>query len=122
MREESGEQRFDPVPLVLAIMLLVGFFDLGCTITAYEHGQLVELNPLAKSILSQYGSAGLALFRFSMTALACVGLNWALRTYQLHYRLHSDIRRIRAVVHSSLAFLVTSHVALAAWWLAWLSA
>lgn len=122
MRNESGRDRFDPVPLVLAIMLLVGFFDLGCTITAYEHGQLVELNPLADSILAQYGSPGLALFRFIMTALACVGLNWALRTYQLRYHLRSDIRRIRTVVHSSLAVVVTSHAGLLAWWLAWLSA
>lgn len=120
--DEPDHDGFNPVALLLAMVLAVGVFDLGCTLSAYEHGQLIELNPLARSVLARYGSAGLAGYRFIMTALACVGLNWALRAYRLRYNLCNDIGRIRTVVRGSLALLVISHLALLVWWIAWLSA
>jgi hypothetical protein len=100
----------------------VGLFDLVCTISAFEKGWLVELNPVAGAVLGRSGSAGLALYRFVMTTAGCILLVWGLRLYRARRLVGSATRRVRAVVWGGQATLVATHVALVAYWIAWLSA
>jgi hypothetical protein len=105
--------------VLVGLMVTVGIFDLACTITAYEKGMLDEMNPFARAILDQYGSPGLAVFRFVATSLSCVVLVWALRAYRSRYALDHEARRVRNVIHSAVAVIVTAHVSLVLWWLSW---
>ena len=103
-------------------MAVVGMFDLACTISAYEQGVLVELNPLARVVLEHFGSPGLAVFRFVTTSLSAVLLVWALRAYRARYELDHAAWRVRIVMHAAGAVIVGAHVALVGWWMTWLVA
>jgi len=107
--------------ILVGLMLVVGLFDLVCTITAYEQGVLDEMNPLARVVLDSYGSPGLAVFRFVATSLSCIVLVWALRTYRARYALDHSARRVRNVMHIAVGVLVTAHVSLVFWWISWMS-
>jgi hypothetical protein len=102
------------------MIVTVGLFDLVCTISAFEKGWLVEMNPIANAALAHAGAAGLAVYRFVMTAIGCILLTWGMRTYRLR-RFVGSVRRVRIVVWTGQAVLVASHVALLGWWVAWLS-
>ena len=104
-----------------AMLIVVGAFDLACTLSAFESGRLVEMNPIANAVLERAGGPGLALYRFVMTALGCVLLSWGLRMYRLGRFVGSDLRRVRRVVWGGNIALITSHLALVCWWIAWLS-
>ncbi len=99
----------------------VGLFDLACTISAFEKGWLVELNPIAGAVLESSGSGGLAAYRFAMTTAGCLLLVWGLRLYRSRRIIGTATARVRAVVWGGQATLVASHLALVAYWLAWLS-
>ena len=109
------------VPLLVAI---AGIFDLACTLSAYQNGWLVEMNPLVAVILNRSGAPGLVVYRFALTVLGCVFLSWGLRAY--HARRFTDTlrehTRIGAVLFGTQSIIVTSHIALVAWWIAWLTA
>jgi len=105
-------------PVMIAV---VGAFDLACTIMAFENGWLVEMNPIANAALEWRGSAGLALYRFIMTAGGCVLLVWGLRMYRLRRFVGISAIRVRAVVWGGQGVLVASHLALVAYWIAWLN-
>ena len=107
--------------LLVTLMAVVGVFDLICTITAYEQGTLVELNPLARAVLDHYGSPGLAVFRFVTTSLSAVLLVWALRAYRARYELDHAAWRVRLVMHGAGAVIVGTHIGLVCWWAAWLT-
>lgn len=107
--------------ILVGLMLVVGLFDLVCTITAYEQGVLDEMNPIARAVLDSYGSPGLAVFRFVATSLSCIVLVWALRTYRARYALDHGARRVRNVMHVAVAVLVAAHVSLVFWWISWMS-
>jgi hypothetical protein len=107
--------------ILVGLMLVVGLFDLVCTVTAYEQGVLDEMNPIARAILDAYGSPGLAVFRFAATSLSCIVLVWALRTYRARYALDHSARRIRNVMHVAVAVLIAAHVSLVLWWISWMS-
>lgn len=108
--------------LLVTLMAVVGLFDLACTISAYEQGVLVELNPLARVVLDYFGSPGLAVFRFITTSLSAVLLVWALRAYRARYELDRAAWRVRVVMHGAGAVIVGAHLALVTWWMAWLVA
>jgi len=102
------------------MIVAVGLFDLICTISAFERGWLVEMNPLANAALNYAGAAGLTVYRFVMTSAGCILLTWGMRTYRLR-RFVGSVRRVRAVVWTGQAVLVATHAALVCWWIAWLS-
>jgi hypothetical protein len=102
-----------------AMVVLVGVFDLACTVSAYEHGMLVEMNPLAKAALDAYGSAGLMVYRFTMTAIGCILLSWGLRMYRQRRYIGSNFSRVRKVMWGGQIALVASHGALVGWWAMW---
>lgn len=102
------------------MIVTIGLFDLICTISAFEKGWLVEMNPIANAALDYAGAPGLAVYRFAMTALGCVLLTWGMRTYRLR-RFVGSVRRVRLVVWTGQAVLLASHLALLGWWIAWLS-
>ena len=106
-----------------AFVIAAGLFDLACTLSAYQTGWLVESNPLASSVLAMHGAAGLAGYRFALTAFGCVLLSWGLRAHRdrRFSDSWSDHTRAAIVIAATQAVVVTSHVALAAWWVAWLS-
>ena len=114
--------RLTSASLLVTLMAVVGIFDLVCTISAYEQGVLVELNPLARVVLESFGSPGLAVFRFVTTSLSAVLLVWALRAYRARYELDHAAWRVRIVMHAAGAVIVGAHVALVAWWMTWLTA
>ena len=103
------------------MIVVVGIFDLVCTIMAFEKGWLVEMNPIANAALEWAGSPGLALYRFVMTVAGCLLLVWGLRTYRLRRFVGSSAARIRAVVWGGQGVLVATHVALVFYWVTWLS-
>lgn len=103
------------------MIILVGAFDLACTIMAFEKGWLVEINPIANAALEWAGSPGLALYRFIMTAAGCILLVWGLRTYRLRRFVGASTARVRAVVWGGQGVLVATHVALVFYWVAWLN-
>jgi len=105
-----------------AMLLGVGAFDLALTISAFEAGRLVEMNPFAAAVLAHGGSSALAVYRLVMTIAGCVLLRWGLQTYRLRRFARTDFKRVRAVVWGSQIALIVSHLGLVAWWLAWLSA
>jgi hypothetical protein len=113
--------RLTSASLLVTLMAVVGVFDLICTITAYEQGTLVELNPLARAVLDHYGSPGLAVFRFVTTSLSAVLLVWALRAYRARYELDHAAWRVRVVMHAAGAVIVGTHIGLVCWWAAWLT-
>ena len=104
-----------------AMILAVGAFDLACTIMAFENGWLVEMNPLANEALVWGGSAGLALYRFVMTAGGCLLLVWGLRMYRLRRYVGASAIRVRAIVWGGQVVLVAAHGALVLYWIAWLN-
>ena len=114
--------RLTSASLLVTLMAVVGVIDLVCTITAYEQGVLVELNPLARVVLEHFGSPGLAVFRFVTTSLSAVLLVWALRAYRARYELDRAAWRVRVVMHGAGAVIVGAHIALVAWWVTWLAA
>jgi hypothetical protein len=103
------------------MLLTVGAFDLALTISAFEAGQLVEMNPFAAAVLGHGGSSALAVYRFVMTMSGCIVLRWGLHAYRLRRFARTDYRRVRAVLWGSQIALILSHVGLVAWWFAWLS-
>ncbi|RMF23140.1 MAG: hypothetical protein D6760_06025 [Deltaproteobacteria bacterium] len=105
-----------------AMIVVVGLFDLVCTLTAYHEGWLVEGNPLARAVLDRWGAPGLAAYRLALMYIGCVLLVWGLRMYRLRRHLDSAHRRIRAVVWGGQIVLILSHAALVAWWSYWLLA
>jgi len=113
--------RLTSASLLVTLMAVVGVFDLVCTISAYEHGVLVELNPLARTVLDHFGSPGLAVFRFVTTSLSAVLLVWALPAYRARYELDHAAWRVRLVMHAAGATIVGAHLALVCWWATWLS-
>jgi len=113
--------RLTSASLLVTLMAVVGIVDLVCTITAYEQGTLVEMNPLARVVLDTYGSPGLAVFRFVATSLSAILLVWALRAYRARYELDSAAWRVRFVMHTAGAVIVGAHVGLVCWWAAWLA-
>jgi hypothetical protein len=104
-----------------AMIIIVGAFDLFCTISAYEKGWLVELNPVANATLEYAGSMGLAIYRFILTAAGCILLTWGLRMYRLRRFVSSSPGRVRAVVWTGQIVLITTHLGLVAYWVAWLT-
>ncbi len=104
------------------MIVVVGLFDLACTLTAYHEGWLVEGNPLARAVLDHWGAAGLAAYRLAFMYIGCVLLVWGLRMYRVRRHLGSAHRRIRVVVWGGQVVLILSHVALVAWWSYWLLA
>ncbi len=104
-----------------AMIVVVGAFDLFCTISAYEKGWLVELNPLANATLEYAGSMGLAIYRFILTAAGCIILTWGLRMYRLRRFVSNSPGRVRAVVWTGQIVLITTHLGLVAYWVAWLT-
>jgi len=104
-----------------AMIVIVGIFDLACTISAFEKGWLVEMNPIANWTLEVGGSAGLAVYRFIMTAGGCILLAWGLRMYRLRRFVGSNPGRVRAVMWAGQITLIVTHVSLAAYWVAWLT-
>jgi hypothetical protein len=102
------------------MIVAVGLFDLICTISAFERGWLVEMNPLANAALNYAGAAGLTVYRFVMTTAGCILLTWGMRAYRLR-RFVGSVRRVRLVVWSGQAVLAATHLALVCWWIAWLS-
>ncbi len=104
-----------------AMILAVGAFDLACTIMAFEKGWLVEMNPLANEALVWGGSAGLALYRFVMTAGGCLLLVWGLRMYRLRRYVGASAIRVRTIVWGGQVVLVAAHGALVLYWIAWLN-
>ena len=104
-----------------AMLLGVGAFDLALTISAFEAGSLVEMNPFAAAVLDHGGSSALAVYRLVMTITGCILLRWGLRTYRLRRFARGSFKRVRAVVWGSQIALIVSHLGLVAWWLAWLS-
>jgi hypothetical protein len=113
--------RLTSASLLVTLMAVVGIIDLICTITAYEQGTLVEMNPLARVVLDHYGSPGLAVFRFVTTSLSAVLLVWALRAYRARYELDTAAWRVRLVMHAAGAVIVGAHVGLMCWWAAYLT-
>lgn len=109
------------VPILVAV---AGIFDLACTLSAYQNGWLIDMNPLVAIILNRSGAPGLVVYRFALTVLGCVFLSWGLRAY--HARRFTDSlrehTRIGAVLFGTQSIIVTSHIALVAWWIAWLTA
>jgi len=105
-----------------AMLLAVGAFDLALTISAFEAGRLVEMNPVAAAVLNHGGSPALALYRLVMTVSGCVLLSWGLRMYRLRRFVGSNLKRVRRMVWLSQITLIASHLGLVAWWVAWLSA
>jgi len=103
------------------MIVVVGIFDLACTIMAFENGWLVEMNPIANAALEWAGSPGLALYRFVMTAGGCLLLVWGLRMYRLRRFVGFSAARVRAVVWGGQGVLVATHVALVFYWVAWLN-
>lgn len=60
------------------LIVLLGLFDLVCTLMAFHTGMFRELNPVA----SQLGSSPLTIIAFKVAAMtAGVGLLWRLRQY-----------------------------------------
>ncbi len=104
------------------MIVVVGLFDLTCTLTAYHEGWLVEANPLARAVLERWGAAGLAAYRLVFMYIGCVLLVWGLRMYRVRRHLGRVHRRIRAVVWGGQIVLILSHAALVAWWSYWLLA
>jgi hypothetical protein len=104
-----------------AMLLGVGAFDLALTISAFEAGRLVEMNPFAAAVLAHGGSSALAVYRLVMTIAGCVLLRWGLHAYRLRRFAPGAFKRVRAVVWGSQIALIVSHLGLVAWWLAWLS-
>jgi hypothetical protein len=104
-----------------AMLLIVGAIDLGLTITAFEAGELTELNPFAAAVLNHGGSSALAVYRFVMTISGCILLRWGLHAYRLRRFARTDYRRVRALLWTSQVALIASHLGLMAWWAAWLS-
>ena len=113
--------RLTSASLLVTLMAVVGLIDLACTITAYEQGTLVEMNPLARAVLDDYGSPGLAVFRFVATSLSAILLVWALRAYRARYELDSAAWRVRLVMHAAGAVIVGTHIGLVCWWAAYLA-
>ena len=105
-----------------AMLLTVGAFDLALTISAFEAGRLVEMNPIAAAVLAHGGSPALAVYRLVMTVAGCVLLSWGLRMYELRRFVGSNLKRVRRMVWVSQIALIASHLGLVAWWIAWLSA
>ena len=105
-----------------AMLLCVGAFDLALTISAFEAGRLVEMNPFAAAVLAHGGSSALAVYRLVMTSAGCVLLRWGLQAYRMRRFTRASFKRVRAVVWGSQIALIVTHLGLVAWWLAWLSA
>lgn len=103
--------------------MAAGLFDLVCTVSAYRTGWLVESNPLASIVLASHGAAGLAGYRFALTVAGCVLLSWGLRAHRARRFSDSGTEHARAgrVISATQALVVASHIALAVWWVAWLS-
>src|SRR5687768_15051400 len=66
-----------------AMLLGIGAFDLALTVSAFEAGRLVEMNPIAAAVLAHGGSSALAVYRLVMTMAGCVLLRWGLHAYRL---------------------------------------
>jgi len=103
------------------MLLAVGAFDLALTLSAFEAGRLVELNPVAAVILERGGGSALAVYRLVMTVSGCILLSWGLRMYQLRRFVGNNLMRVRRMVWLSQITLIASHLGLVAWWIAWLS-
>ena len=115
-------RRFFDGPGMWSVPILVaaaGMFDLWCTLSAYDNGWLVELNPLAAKFLDRWGPRGLAAYRFACTTCGCVFLSWGLRAYRLRRELAYQPRRMQAVVGGGQLAIVAAHLALVSWWIAW---
>ena len=67
------------------------------------------------------GSAGLALYRFVMTAGGCLLLVWGLRMYRLRRYVGASAIRVRTIVWGGQVVLVAAHGALVLYWIAWLN-
>ena len=104
-----------------AMLLIVGAFDLALTVSAFESGKLVEMNPVAARVLEHGGSPALAVYRLVLTMTGCVLLSWGLRMYRLRRYIGSNFARVRAMLWVSQIVLIASHVGLVAWWIAWLT-
>lgn len=104
-----------------AMLLGVGAFDLALTISAFEAGKLVEMNPIAAVILEHGGSPALAVYRLVMTVTGCVLLSWGLRMYRHRRFIGSNFKRVRRMIWLSQITLIASHLGLVAWWIAWLT-
>jgi hypothetical protein len=104
-----------------AMLLVVGAFDLALTVSAFEAGQLVEMNPIAARILEHGGSPALAVYRFVMTVTGCILLRWGLTMYRMRRYVGPNVKRVRKLVWASQLVLIASHLTLVGWWLAWLN-
>jgi hypothetical protein len=116
-------RRFRRMRALPGFVIAAGLFDLVCTLSAYRTGWLVESNPLASSVLAAHGAVGLAGYRFVLTAAGCILLSWGLRAHRARRFSDSRAEHVRTgiVISATQAFVVASHAALAAWWVAWLS-
>ena len=103
-----------------AMLLIVGAFDLALTLTAFEAGQLVEMNPIAARILDHGGGPALAVYRLVMTITGCILLRWGLAMYRMRRYVGPNLKRVRRLGWASQLVLIASHATLVAWWLAWL--
>ena len=63
----------------VALLAVLGLFDLGCTVVANQAGGLLELNPLGGQLAAS--PVALAAFKVTSLALAC-GILLALRRYR----------------------------------------
>lgn len=72
----------DGIPLVVrsvVLLVLLGIFDLGCTLVAQQAGGFTEMNPLGSQIVEN--PALLTTFKLTTLLLAC-GILYALRRYR----------------------------------------
>lgn len=63
-------------PLYVGIFVLLNIWDLLATMYVVQH-KGIEIMPMAKYILDNYGSFGLACWKVIIPALLCVMLMWA---------------------------------------------
>lgn len=101
------------------IVLIVGAFDLACTLGALHYGVLHELNPIAARVIAAGGAIGLACYRAVITLLGCGLLVWGLRMYRDRRFNDASHGRIRRVVWLGQGVLLVSHLGLVTWWTLW---
>jgi hypothetical protein len=84
------------------IVLIVGAFDLACTLGALHYGVLQELNPIAARVIAAGGL-----------------LVWGLRMYRDRRFSYASHGRVRRMVWLGQAILLVSHLGLVSWWTLW---
>jgi len=101
------------------IVLIVGAFDLACTLGALHSGVLQELNPIAARVIETGGAIGLACYRAVITLLGCGLLVWGLRMYRDRRFNDASHGRVRRMVWLGQGILLVSHLGLVSWWTLW---